>query len=258
MRWHFLALACIVLTSCTSNNPVQPQPAVPAEYTLVGTSNNGDVAVNLYADTNLYAGYNNVYVKVTVKGQLLNGFVSLGTTMKMGTMSHGCPIIQPGQQVDSAGFYKGAIVFTMAGTDQEWKVMVTVSDNSSGSTTTLDLPVTVTSSSWVKVVKSNNSKTIVALLPKPWRVGKNDIEFAIFTGTDPTYLPPSQATITMVPTMPSMGHGSYGNVNPTLQSNSLYKGVVNYSMSGDWQIDLSVQDNGTTPVTATYTVNVPR
>lgn len=245
----------VSLVACTSQNPTQPSIPQPAGYTLVGSGSNGNAAVAVYANATLAAGYNAVYVQATVNGSPINGFVTLATTMNMNTMSHSCPIIQPTHIPDSSGLYHGAIVFTMAGTADEWKVTVNVHTND-GNITVIDVPVNVAASSNVKVVKAGNVKTIIAMLPAEWKVGKNDIEFAIFRGTDPQYPVLDQGTITMVPTMPSMGHGSYGNIHPTQQANLLYKGVVNYSMSGDWQIDVATIEEGKPTASVSFLVTV--
>jgi hypothetical protein len=41
--------------------------------------------------------------------------------------------------------------------------------------------------------------------------------------------------------MPSMGHGSSGNVSPVHTADGIYTGKVNFSMTGDWQITLKLK-----------------
>ena len=41
--------------------------------------------------------------------------------------------------------------------------------------------------------------------------------------------------------MPSMGHGSDGNVSPVHTENGVYAGKVNFNMTGDWQITLKLK-----------------
>lgn len=258
MNWQTLVAACLVIvTACTTSNPTQPEPNTPDTHKLVASGAVGTLTVNLYADTSLTAGYNPVFVRATLDGKPIEGYVTIGTTMDMGTMTHSCPIVQPNQTPDSAGFFHGAIVFTMPGTSNEWTVHVNVINPTTGTTTTVSVGVDVSGSSLVKTVKSGSVKTIIAMLPQSWKVGKNDIEFAIFRGTDPMYPALDSATVTMVPSMPSMGHGSYGNINPVQQENKRYRGVVNYSMTGDWKIDLSIATTDDVPVVASFNVTVP-
>jgi len=42
----------------------------------------------------------------------------------------------------------------------------------------------------------------------------------------------------MEPEMPAMGHGSPNNVNPVAIGNGHYKGKVNFTMTGLWQVNL--------------------
>lgn len=44
--------------------------------------------------------------------------------------------------------------------------------------------------------------------------------------------------------MPSMGHGSPNNVNPVHIEKGHYRGKVNFTMTGEWQIKLKVFKNG--------------
>lgn len=258
MNWQTLVVACLVIVSaCTTNNPTQPEPHTPNSHKLIASGTVGTLTVELYADTTLIAGYNPVFVRATLDGKPIEGYVTIGTTMDMGTMTHSCPIVQPNQTPDSAGLFHGAIVFTMPGTASEWMVHVNVVNAITETTTTVNVGVDVSGSSLVKTVKTGSEKTIIALLPQSWKVGKNDIEFAIFRGTDPLYPTLDSATITMVPSMPSMGHGSYGNISPVQLENKRYRGVVNYSMTGDWLIDLSVNDKDGNTVTTAFNVTVP-
>ena len=48
--------------------------------------------------------------------------------------------------------------------------------------------------------------------------------------------PLDDLTLQITPEMPSMGHGSPGNVNPTPQGNGHYLGTVNFTMAGPWTV----------------------
>jgi hypothetical protein len=58
-------------------------------------------------------------------------------------------------------------------------------------------------------------------------------------------VPVNDYSIVLTPEMPSMGHGSPNNVNPTFSSNGHYTGKVNYTMTGDWRLNLSLSQSGT-------------
>ena len=42
--------------------------------------------------------------------------------------------------------------------------------------------------------------------------------------------------------MPSMGHGSSGNIAPVHQAGGRYEGVVGLNMTGDWEITFTFED----------------
>ena len=53
-------------------------------------------------------------------------------------------------------------------------------------------------------------------------------------------------TVEIEPTMPSMGHGSPNNVNPVFTSMGHYVGKVNFTMTGLWNVKLTLKKNGVT------------
>ena len=53
-----------------------------------------------------------------------------------------------------------------------------------------------------------------------------------------SFPPVKDLTVNMTPSMPSMGHGSPNNVDPVHLVDGHYKGEVNFTMTGDWRIDL--------------------
>ncbi len=58
------------------------------------------------------------------------------------------------------------------------------------------------------------------------------------------------------PTMPSMGHGSPGNVHPVHHGNGWYRGTCNFTMTGDWDIALTRMDHDTIVHTTHFPVVV--
>lgn len=53
--------------------------------------------------------------------------------------------------------------------------------------------------------------------------------------------PVTDATLTMESYMPAMGHGTSAEEDPVHEDFGLYRGVINPSMGGQWQLNLTVQ-----------------
>ncbi len=248
-----LVALAILLSSCKKNdNPVAPlAPTVPAfkvgEVYVSGTK------AQIYADDSLRAGYNKIYVTLTdsVKGTAItDAHVFLTPVMAMMTMSHSCPVEQPDTVIN--GYFTGAIYFTMASNSMEkWSLTITVHNHLTDIERDSDFPainVGSQSRSRISVVTgSDNSSYVFALIPpQKFSVGLNTVSFGVYHQDDPmNYSPVSNLSFVMTPTMPSMGHGSTNNVNPTYTLNGLYKGTVNLSMSGEWKIACDVKIDGT-------------
>lgn len=260
MKWFFSVLVCAaLLTACSTTDPTPSEPDDQLkEFTLHGSASKDDVKVELYADTSLFAGYNDVYLKVTHKGKALNGTTTLRPGFVTCPMNIDCPVIQPGTTADSLGLLHAAIIFTMEGLPGEWKVYVDVVNNDDGKLTTLEIPVTVARADNVREVKTETGKALLALIPQPWKVGKNPIRIALFSGGDSTYTSVENATVVMTPSMPSMGHGSHGNINPTHVSDGIYQGTVNYSMSGEWKVDFAATLGTTQLIHTSFMVDIPK
>jgi hypothetical protein len=59
-------------------------------------------------------------------------------------------------------------------------------------------------------------------------------------------------TVEIVPEMPSMGHGSPNNVDPTHSADGHYEGQVNFTMTGLWRINLNIMDGSTVLDSTSY------
>lgn len=255
----FAAMIAVVgLSACKKEDP-QPDEttATPTSVTKATlgtqvTSNNETVV--LYADNaTLRTAYTPVYVQVKdANGNVKeDATVSIMPMMDMTSMSHSSPIETVVYDATSK-MYKGAIVFTMAsGSMGSWAVKVTVNGEE------LTFPVTVVEAA-TKVVGSYTGTDslvyIVSLIePASWKVGLNDVEFLISKKASMMSFPADEEfTVVMDPEMTSMNHGSPNNVSPVHIGNGHYKGVVNYTMTGDWRLNLELSKSGTVIVSNAY------
>ncbi len=211
--------------------------------------------MDVYMKENPFVGFNYVYVDLydSVSGDKASdwgvSFAPLMTMMTdMGTMEHTCPIEQPTFDNELKAF-AGASVFIMPTTDMgSWAFEIKY-ENTKGEGSLVINNLTVVEKddkALLSFVSESNPdmKYFVALIdPVTPDVGINDFELGIYTKESMMSFPDADGlTVEIEPTMPSMGHGSPDNVDPTGMGNGHYKGSVNFTMTGLWQVDLVIED----------------
>lgn len=213
----------------------------------------GNTEVELLAAGPLAVGYNRVFYRVTVDGKAMTaGTVDQKPLMDMGMHKHACPVEQPAQTADADGLFAGAFLPQMAsGMSGSWSMDVVVTP-AGGQPTTVQLgAVTVAASPWSKTLvvgEGEMAERYVVQLrwPAKPKVGSNSYDVILHKmGSDMMqFTPVADATIADNVEMPSMGHGSPGNVTPASQGGGVYAGKINLTMPGDWRLTLTVSTGG--------------
>lgn len=239
-----IAAALCTYTSCKTKDTPAPSVESPAKKQIGTAKTSENFTVNLYADsTLLFAGYNKLYVGVKdAAGQSTStANVAITPIMAMTGMTHSCPFEQVVYTAEEKA-YAGAVIFSMPTTSNgNWTIQVTVNGHA------VSIPVTV-NSFVTKILSSNigsdNNTYLISLVrPQSWKVGMNDIEFTIHKKVSMMDFPAVEnLSVEMTPEMPSMGHGSPNNISPVSMGKGHYKGKVNYTMTGDWRLHLSLSD----------------
>ncbi|MFZ4621317.1 MAG: FixH family protein [Bacteroidota bacterium] len=261
-----LFLFSLVITGCSEkDDPVAaPAPVDPfAGLTKISEGYAVGIAtkVQIWSKTPLFTGYNNVYIAVldSAKGTLVtDAHIHLNPMMDMGMMMHSSPYENPASTKAVNSLFPAQIVFVMASMGGTWKVNVEVHNHVTDLEGVASLSVTVADKTPAilksLVAKNDSSKVFVSYLkPSSNIVGLNDFEVTIHRTKDMmTFTADSTYTVVVTPEMPSMGHGSPNNVNPTNSGKGHYKGKVNFSMAGDWRINLDIYKNGAVVDTTLY------
>ncbi|WP_107039588.1 FixH family protein [Brumimicrobium mesophilum] len=253
----FLFVACKKDKDETEeSNPGVTNPS--SEYKLIekDTTDN-DLIVELYAENEtLEMGYTPVYVKVeNLNGDLVeNAMVSFMPMMDMGMMQHTTPTVQPIYN-STSGYYEGVIVFVMSSSQGAWDIEIMVD----GEAATMDLNVLGAPAGEKHVgsyVGTNGDSYFVSIVkPLDWSVGMNDVSFMVHKRESMMSFPVVEGlTIAMDPQMTSMGHGSPNNISPVSVGDGFYEGEVNFTMTGDWRLNLDLIDAGDTIVNANIDV----
>jgi hypothetical protein len=244
-----LALA-VALLGCASD---KKDPSAPK--TSLGTAPAGDLTVELLTDTQLETGMTPIYVKVkTATGQVVtDATVTFTPVMSMtGGMTHSAPVIGA-PTIGADGMYHCDVVFQMASSAMgSWSATVGVTPAGSTAVEASFPSLSVADSGRAKTFSywdpdtSVTTKYVASLnFEAAPRVGLNPVIVTLHSmETMMTFLPVDDATITLDPQMPSMGHGSPGSVNPTLTSSGVYAGQLSFSMAGDWETTVTVSRAG--------------
>jgi hypothetical protein len=264
-RIQFLSLFLLVALisfSCkkeeTKPSP-SPAPASPAPTeTLIKLgetylSGSGAKAL-VYAKKSFETGYNEVFVALydsTDGSKLSRGHFNVLPMMDMGMMQHACPVENSEDTITTNGYFKSLVYFSMAGTASQWRLDFGFHNHKNERHGEGSLGVEVKASSPAKFktttlsLDSNKVLFLSFLEPSKPIVGINDLEIVLHhkkSGME--YVPAENYTVEIEPNMPSMGHGSPNNVNPVHMGLGHYKGKVNYTMTGLWQIKLKIYKAG--------------
>lgn len=252
--FSLIALLIITVISCQKDDTLKSNTISFPKIAEIATSNN-TYTVQMFAPENLFVGYNRLFFKV----QQANGGQTVSQAslkflplMDMVTFSHACPVENPQSTVNADGYFEGAVLFSMPGTDS-WTLDVAVDAGGIKDTAHFALHEVAATSPVRKIVAIDSLDNgsggwiitkypISLVLPDSWKVGNNKFEITVHKMASMMSFPSvTDLTIEITPEMPSMGHGSPNNVNPVHTENGHYVGSVNYTMTGDWRIHLSIK-----------------
>lgn len=253
-KQHILSLMAaiaIAFTSCKTdnnenNNPSSSTNPLDALIYIGETAAIGSgTIVKMYSEEELFVGYNHLYFAVydsaNPNQQMTDAHVEIMPMMDMGMMQHTCPTEQPVLDEVTQAF-KGVSVFIMPSTAGEWTMNATVHNHANMSMGMAALPLTVVEkeeSQLISFVSDVDSAKIFVtrIETKQPEIGLNPFVLGVYKRESMMSFPPvSDMNITIEPEMPSMGHGSPNNVNPTLTANGIYEGTVNFTMTGYWVV----------------------
>ncbi|GBE30579.1 hypothetical protein BMS3Bbin04_01614 [bacterium BMS3Bbin04] len=242
-----LVIGCLGLSGCTEDD----DPAGPSEGVFVDDLIEiaqvivDDLTATLYSTDSLHVGENPMYVLLedadgnpfTAQG------IDLHPMMYMADMNHACPCGDPVAVDGEDGLFQCKTMFIMpSGMTGTWDVGVTVTPSEGDDVELTFEEVTVFESVWMQKFSYDFGEgdvwyyvSIVGL--ENAEVGTNDVELWVATKESMMSFPNVADLTTEIETlMPSMGHGSTGNVAPVDMGNGRYEGVVGLSMTGDWEI----------------------
>ena len=253
LYFSLFALALLLFSqACKENNPPVPDPE-PEYYTVAtAAANSLNLTVNVLAEDTAIVGYNRLFVQLLdANGNPATNYdVTVTPLMHMVSgMNHSAPVEQPTGVVED--MYPFQVVFIMPSGDMGWwelKVMIKMSDG-----TEEEVSLTVEKAKLLEETKMKTmlatdgvTKLFVSLVrPAEPIVGMNAFEVTVHQKATMMSFPAIENyTIEIEPEMPTMGHGSPGNVNPTHTEMGHYVGEVNFTMDGYWKVNVTLKEGG--------------
>jgi hypothetical protein len=238
---------------------VTPTPVIvdqiPSNYKLMGETYiiGAAAKAKVYAEKDLFVGYNKIFVAMfdsVSNTRLTDGHFDVIPMMDMGMMKHSAPVEITEESIPSDKFWKAAIVFIMPSSAGKWTLNMAFHNHKTDKEGEGELEVNVinpTTSVMKSFIASDSTKLFVTLIqPTTPKIGLNNFEISIHKKDMMDFPAVNDYTVEIEPTMPSMGHGSPNNVNPVFTSMGHYVGKVNFTMTGLWNVKLTLKKNGVT------------
>lgn len=236
-----ILLAAMCFVACREDDDLRE--ITEELYEITSYTENG-ITATVYSDREeLVVGYNLLTVTLESESAEVEGqSVTVSPVMDMMTMTHSCPVELISGTVTN-GTVEVAVVFVMASGDMgSWTVAFEAGEH------TVTVPVTVNAPEYAQLVslvsEADGVAYYIALIdPVDPEVGSNDLEIAVYKRESMMSWPAVEDLIfEMEPWMLSMGHSSPNNVAPVNTENGHYLGTVNFTMTGDWQIQLTMME----------------
>jgi len=257
------ALVSILFAGCKKEEDPTPSTSNTDGLVMIasGYTDEGGIKVNLYSTDSLYSRYTNFFVEVRDSASntvIEDAHIELMPMMDMTTMMHSAPFENPSSTDAVNGLFPCAVVFQMPG-DMGWSLNIHVHEHVNGGEGEVTFPLMVknpdpTRTRVVTPLNDAMSRLVISYVqPLDPKVGINDFEITLHSRESMMSWPGIENyTVEIEPEMPSMGHGSPNNVNPTDAGNGHYNGQVNFTMTGLWRINLNIMDGSTVVDSTAY------
>ncbi|MFB9055795.1 hypothetical protein ACFFU9_03480 [Mariniflexile ostreae] len=269
----FIIAILFAVTSCTVDKTdyeaeISTEVTEHFEFTEVLSIDKGEFEIRIEAlNGTFYKGYNDIRLKIinTQTNAIINAsevtFLPIMTTTTGNTVS--CPHSYNLEYRSENSYYSGYAVFVSeSNSSSHWELYLSFTVNNQKHTVTQHVSVAEQANKNLGMTMftgHDNEQYIIALIaPQKPKIAENELVAGIYkynqaqneseTFPDPSQFSYSEAdgyTLLLDPRMPepSMGnHSSLHNQDLTQQSDGLYYGVVNYTMTGNWTLNFMLQD----------------
>ena len=261
-----LAVLCVAvfLSACSKDDVQEPDPVAGLTKIIEGYAAGAATKVEVYTkEASINAGYTKFYIALydSVSGNRIeDAHIQLTPLMDMGTMMHSSPYENPDSEKAVNHLFPCSVTFIMSSMGGTWTLKIQVQNNLNDKEGSLTIPITVNEPTRSRqksfTAAHNGAKYFISLIEPTAassKVGINDMEIAIYKKVSMMSWPAdSSLSVVLTPEMPTMGHGSPNNVNPTHIGNGHYKGKVNFTMTGFWRLNLDFMSGAAVADTTQY------
>lgn len=251
-----LLCSLFLLASCSSDDstPVNPEADPIEGWNKIQDLSTDQYSVELYSQNQkqLQVGSNPIVARIKTVSTAEKSevtFTNWKTTMYMGSMHHGAPVLNLRPFHNKANLFEGNLLFQMAsdGKENYWELEIQFQHR--GQTVVVSKKVDVFPSKHQTIQSfkgSDNKNYVIALIaPNSPKIGINDMKTALFKMESmDSFTMVNQYKIQIDPRMPSMqNHSSPNNVHLTQSiGDLLYHGKLSLTMTGYWKINLQLLD----------------
>lgn len=248
---HFLILivSVLLINGCDiiATGSDDSQFDLIEELLPVCSVSDGIVDINVYSEGPITTSFNRLYFDIFedgTKNRISESDLTVTPMMNMSTHTHAAPVWQPGHVRNTESqLFEAAIIPTMPGGEQgSWTLQWDAGNGIAGESCDME----VTPSSDVKIFTAGNNERYVLtwIHPQNPKTGSNDLTLSLHHRESMMSFPEVQdLQLEIRPWMGSMDHGSEGNVDPVPTGIGFYEGSAVFSMSGDWQVYVTIIDN---------------
>ena len=130
----------------------------------------------------------------------------------------------------------------------KWEIHFHIHNHISATEGEIELEVNVKTKEESKVQSflsySDSTPYFITLIkPNNPEVGMNDLKIGVYKRANMDSFPAvDDLIIGFAPSMTVMGHGSPNNVDPVIESEGIYNGKVNFTMTGKWELAFTLKD----------------
>ncbi|TCK83088.1 hypothetical protein [Albibacterium bauzanense] len=273
----FLAAVCFAVASCTKEKTdyeaeIDTVVTEHYEFKEAASINSEDYKISIEAlNGTFYKGYNEIHLIITNTQNNEKVNVSAATFLPIMTHADGSNISCPHQYdllyKPDDNYFSGYSVFTSeSNVNEEWELYISFTVANQTYTAKQSISVQDQPNKNLNMTaftgKDDEQYFIALVSPQKPKIAENELVAGIYkfnkstnspSGTFPdpsqfSYTEVSGYTLMLDPRMPepSMGnHSSLNNKNLVQQSDGLYHGVVNYTMTGNWTLNfIMLNQNG--------------